>query len=226
MSNKIDFSIVLGASMHDMKNSLCMLLQSLETINETVEQTSKAKSEFAKVHYEIARVNSNLLQLLALYREHHQQLPLHIEEHFLDEIFEELISKNALYIENNHIEVALEVDEDLSWYFDSDLVLNLLNDILINALKYTKDKILITAEERNSALVIEIHDNGMGYPENMLNKANEEMDLALLNQGKTGLGLYFAHLIASAHTSNTAQGEIKLNNDGRLGGSQFTLTLP
>ncbi|WP_372769448.1 sensor histidine kinase [Pseudoalteromonas sp.] len=224
--NKIDFSVVLGASMHDMKNSLCMLLQSIDTISQSIEHTPQAQSEFAKIHYEVARVNSNLLQILALYRERNAQLPLNIEEHFLDDVIDELLANNELYITHKNIDVKCEVEEDLAWYFDADLISNLLNDILINALKYTTDKILISAQKIANRLVIEIQDNGVGYPESMLEKANNKMTSALLSQGRTGLGIYFANLIASAHINKEQKGSIQLANNSHLGGSRFTLILP
>ena len=225
-NTKLDFSIVLGASMHDMKNSLCMLLQSMETISQNMEKTPEAQSEFAKIHYEIARVNTNLLQVLALYREHNAQLPLNIEEHYLDDLTEELLAKNEMYITNKKINVSLEIETDLAWFLDFDLVINLLNDILINALKYTKDSILIQAKKVDGKLHIGIHDNGAGYPAAMLEKAKNKMSDALLSQGRTGLGIYFANLIASAHINNGETGSIKLANESKLGGSQFTLLLP
>lgn len=225
-NNKLDFSVVLAASMHDMKNSLCMLLQSMETISESIEHTPEAQSEFAKIHYEVARVNSNLLQMLALYRENNTQLPLNIEEHFLDDLFDELLAKNEHYITNKEITVTCEIEEDLAWFFDTDLISNLLNDIVINSLKYTSNEMFITAKQIDESLVIEIHDNGDGYPESMLQKANNEMTSALLSQGRTGLGIYFANLIASAHINKEKKGYISLDNHSYLGGSRFTLILP
>lgn len=218
--------MILAASMHDMKNSLCMLLQSIETISDSVNQTEQAKAEFAKVHYEIARVNSNLLQLLAMYRENNESLPLNIEYIYVDELLDELLSKNELYIRNKKIHVSVEVETDLAWYLDNDLIINLLNDILINALKYTTSAIKIQAQEINQKLVITIMDDGPGYPEQMIEKSLTQMSEAILTQGRTGLGLYFANLIAKAHHNKGDDGHISLQNGGKLTGSVFTLTLP
>lgn len=224
--SELDFSIVLAASMHDMKNSLCMLLQSLEILKEQIEPNDAAESEFTKLHYEIARVNSSLLQMLALYRNHSDSLPLHIEEHYIDDLIEDLISKNEFYIQGKGLTIELEIEENLNWYLDSDLVTNLLNDILINALKYTKQRILIKSYRLDNQLAIEIHDDGPGYPVHMIEKSTQQMDSALLSQGKTGLGIYFAHLIAHAHENNGVHGKIHLSNDSQYQGSLFTLTLP
>lgn len=222
----LDFSTVLAASMHDMKNSLCLLLQSIDTISTELEHTSKTRAEFAQFHYEIARLNSNLLQLLALYRNSQATLPLNIEEHYLDELFEELITKNELYIQNKVLHCSIEVDDELCWFFDHDLISNLLNDILVNAMRYSKSAIRLSASIKDNMLQIQIMDDGDGYPDEMLEKATDEMSPATLAKSRTGLGLYFASLIANAHTNNNRHGQVTLTNGGQLNGSVFTLTLP
>ncbi|PAJ73943.1 ATP-binding protein [Pseudoalteromonas sp. NBT06-2] len=223
---KIDFSIVLGASMHDMKNSLCMLLQSIDLINEKIDHDKQTRAELAQIHYEIARVNSNLLQLLALYKNNNKNLPLNVEEYYIDEMIDELWAKNEMYIDNKQITCTCEVEDDLTWFFDLDLVSNLLNDILVNALRYTHSKIIITAKIVDSILEINIYDDGNGYPQSMINSPTDQMNSTKLVNSRTGLGLYFATLIANAHTTNDLQGSIELNNGGLLGGSIFTLKIP
>lgn len=63
-----DFSAILASSAHDMKNSLCLLIQLIEEVSEQVPQGS-ATENMAKVHYEAQRINSGLIQLLTLYRD-------------------------------------------------------------------------------------------------------------------------------------------------------------
>ena len=46
-----DFSTVLASSVHDMKNSLCLLIQMIEEVSEQVTDSS-ATEKMAKVHYE------------------------------------------------------------------------------------------------------------------------------------------------------------------------------
>ena len=47
-----------------------------------------------------------------------------------------------------------------------------------------------------------------------------------ISTGRTGLGLFFARIIAEAHTNDDKKGSIHLANGGVLGGSVFTLKLP
>lgn len=225
-SNLIDFSSVLASTVHDMKNSLCMLLQSIDTMAQDQNQNPQTAEELAKIHYEASRLNTNLLQMLSLYRVEKDQLPLMIEEHYVEDLVEELIEKNLLYIDNKSIKVEVDLEENIVWYFDDGLVGNLLNDIFVNALRYTKDTITISAKIIDKNLEINITDNGRGYPEHMLCDTELPMQDFDIDNNRTGLGLFFAKMIAKAHTNKDRAGYIKLSNDKQFGGSVFTLVLP
>ena len=222
----IDFSSVLASSVHDMKNSLCMLIQSIDTLAQNQQQTPENAQELAKIHYEASRLNTNLLQMLSLYRVEKNQLPLLIDEHYVDDVIEELVEKNKLYSQNRQIDVELELEDNLIWYFDDSLIGNLLNDIFVNALRYTKDKIKINGYIQDNQLHIDIEDNGAGYPEHMLQDTELPMQDFDIENNRTGLGLFFARLIANAHTNKNRAGYIKLSNNKELGGSVFSLVLP
>lgn len=224
--NPIDFSSVLASSVHDMKNSLCMLIQSIDTLAQGRENDPESREELAKIHYEASRLNTNLLQMLSLYRVEKEQLPLIIEEHSVSDLLEELIEKNLLYSQNRKIDIQLEVEDELVWYFDDSLIGNLLNDVFVNALRYTKDRILIRANVIAQNLQISISDNGNGYPEHMLTDSQLSMQEFDIENNRTGLGLFFARLIAKAHTNKSDTGHIKLSNDKEFGGSVFSLVLP
>ncbi|GAA5214558.1 HAMP domain-containing sensor histidine kinase [Corallincola platygyrae] len=223
----IDFSSVLATSVHDMKNSLCMLIQSLDTLAmQITDENPKYGPELANLHYEASRLNGDLLHLLALYRADRQQLPLHIEEFFIEDLVDELVARNQLYIQSRGIQVETDIEPDLCWYVDQDLVTSLLNDVLVNAMRYTQNQIQITAREREGFLEIEICDNGNGYPKEMLSMHTSMQDNLNMQSGRTGLGLFFAQIIASAHRRNDLTGTIELKNSSSLGGSVFTLRLP
>lgn len=224
---QIDFATVLASGVHDMKNSLCMLIQSMDLLQQEMAGTSaSASQELARIHYEATRLNTNLLQLLSLYRIEKDQLPLHLDEYYLDDLFEEILLKNQLYSTQRNIEVVLAGEPQLSWFFDNDLISNLINDMFVNALRYSQSKVLIKAEATASALHIEIHDDGLGYPADMLDNSEEGINNLNLAAARTGLGLFFAHMIARAHRNRGQSGRIELTNGGEYGGAVFRLILP
>ncbi|GAC19931.1 sensor histidine kinase [Paraglaciecola arctica] len=223
----INFSTVLGSAVHDMKNSLCLLMQSIENLGQSlVDPDPKSRVHLASAHYEAARLNTGLVQLLSLYRAGLDNLLINIDEHNIEDVVEDLLATNESYL--NHKNMILEVKQsaDLVWYLDSDLIGLLLNDVLINAMRYSQNKILMSVYTKDNQLVFKVEDDGPGYPQSMLDAHNTNMHHCDIGQGRTGLGLFFARLIAQAHTKSETKGTISLENGGSLGGSVFILTLP
>ena len=223
----IDFASVLASTVHDMKNSLCMLIQSTELIQqESVQLSDSARDELARLNYEANRLNSNLLQLLSLYRLERNQLPVQIDEHYLSDIIEEVLLKNQFFSEQRKLEIAVQQPEELCWFFDYDLIVNLLNDAVANALRYCSKQILICVKQTDTQLQIEVQDDGPGFPDFMLNTEAIDMNTPDLANNHTGLGIFFAKLIAGAHMNKGEVGMLVLENGGQLGGGVFRLILP
>ena len=223
----IDFASVLASTVHDMKNSLCMLIQSAELIQQEGELLSEpAKDELARLSYEANRLNSNLLQLLSLYRLERNQLPVQIDEYFLADVVEEVLLKNQYFAQQRQIEICVEHSDNLRWFFDYDLIINLLNDALSNAMRYCQQRLLLSVSVNAAKLCIEVHDDGQGFPDFMLQHEQPDMNTPDLANNHTGLGIFFAKLIANAHSNKGIHGSVTLSNGGRYGGGVFRLVLP
>lgn len=223
----IDFASVLASTVHDMKNSLCMLIQSTELIQQESQQLSEpAKDELARLNYEANRLNSNLLQLLSLYRLERNQLPVQIDQHYISDLVEEILLKNQFYTEQRGFSIHVQHSSNLHWFFDYDLLSNLLNDAVANALRYGNTTILLKFEQLADKLQIEVHDDGPGFPEFMLNTDNLDMSTPDLTNNHTGLGIFFAKLIARAHSNKGQYGAVELFNGGEYQGGVLRVTLP
>lgn len=224
--SELDFSTVLASAVHDMKNSLALMLQQLESVVGKVENSELA-DDIAHIYYEAQRINANLVQMLQLYRYQQHHHPLNVERQYLDEIIEEVVMNNQLYLEQRSIHVQVDGVDDCVAYCDRDLVVNLLNDIVINAMRYTADKLYIGVHaDGTGGVSIAVADNGPGYPSEMLAAVPPAGATAPTDSSRTGLGLYFAQQIAAAHERNGKKGYITLQNGGHLSGSVFKLVLP
>lgn len=223
----VDFSSVIAVAIHDMKNSLSLLMQSIEQMSGVIPQENQqAHSGLNSVHYEANRMNTTLVQVLSLYRAEMDALPVNIDEVFIAELCEEIIESNAMYTEQQGINVSINVDDDLSWYLDRDLIYLMLHDVLINAVRYGCKNIQFNVRIENKHLIINVEDDGPGYPATMLEMSSKVLDQHCISQGRTGLGLFFARLIAHTHKNQDKRGSITLSNSPTSGGSIFTLTLP
>ena len=226
--SKSDFSLVLASSVHDMKNSVGMLLTSLEELLASLpDQTEQQQQQTATLQYEASRINTELVQLLAIYRMQEKRLPVHVDEHYVIDVLEEQAARNDMLFKTRGLTVSLDCDEDLLWYFDAELVGSVIHNVLVNAARYSRSHLAVKAGMVEDVLHIEVNDDGSGYPQSMLENqqpdATSEVDFS---SGNTQLGLYFAGRVAQMHHRGDVQGRISLNNGGELGGSVFNLFLP
>jgi len=224
--NKIDFASVLAAAVHDMKNSLSLMIQSIEELESTLNQHNIGTDQVALIHYQAARMNTGLIQLLSLYRTQLDQLPLNVDQHYIDDFVDDILALNQNHITTRHFDIRVNQQQGLHWFFDLDLMDVLISDVLVNAMRYGRHLIAISIFEQDGWLNIKIEDDGPGYPDTMLSLPNTELSELDISAGRTGLGLFFARLIAEAHISNDRKGHIQLSNGGSLGGGVFVLRLP
>jgi signal transduction histidine kinase len=221
----LDFSILLASSVHDIKNSLSMLLQSLDEIIET-DHSNENHDKYSVLRGEASRINNALIYLLGLYRLEQDQLGISLDEVYVADFLEEQVASQQLLFDIKNIEVTIDCDDDLTAYFDENLVDGIIANILVNDAKYTKDKILIQAlKTATGGVEISITDNGAGYPAAIIEHLNNDARGIDFSSGSTNLGLYFAQQIAGLHQNKEKQGSISLSNIEE-GGGKFTLTLP
>jgi signal transduction histidine kinase len=220
--SKLDFSNILTTSAHDMKNSIFMLLQSIEQLDLADNLTPKQHQAVADLHYQTSRINGSLMQLLSLYPE--ELMQVHIAEHSVSEMLQEALDRNRLYINSHHIQVDLQVEADLTACFDKELITYLVSEIFINALRHTDKSVKLRAYDNKETINIQVEDDGEGYPDHML--AISQHCNFNSSDGRSGIGVLFAQKIAAAHKKNQLQGNIILQNKGEFNGNLFTLSLP
>ncbi|MFT5117070.1 MAG: K+-sensing histidine kinase KdpD [Kiritimatiellia bacterium] len=222
----LDFSFVIASSVHDMKNSLGMLLSSLEElIGESTSESDAQKKRIAILQYEATRINTELVQLLSLYRFQHQSQAVSIEENFIFDTVEDQIARNDMLFKTQNIEVEIDCDPDLVWYYDNDLIGSVIHNVLVNGTRYASKKMHLTAKVIDDFLVLEIADDGDGFPANMIDAASLESD-AHRDGNSTQLGLFFAAKIAGFHQQDERKGSIELFNGGPLEGGVFRISIP
>ena len=93
-----------------------------------------------------------------------------------------------------------EVPPELRLYADPDLVVELLQNLLSNALKYTTDgEILIGGEEHATSTVCWINDTGIGIPPEQIKNIFQKRTADPNIPGSTGLGLAVVDKVMQLH---------------------------
>ncbi|MEB0041108.1 MULTISPECIES: HAMP domain-containing sensor histidine kinase [unclassified Pseudomonas] len=225
--NGLDFSMVIASVVHDMKNSLSTLMHAHSQWLMQLTKVQQDVPEHGAIEYEFAHLNGMLVQLLGLYKLGVNQLPLRPDYHELDDFIEALLACHQDVLHSHGLVANYEVQGfDELGFFDRELISSVVANIIINAVRYARHAILITAHEEDGQLVLTVNDDGPGYPAQMLERQSDYLHGINQSSGSTGLGLYFAARIAERHERNGVRGHIELANGGKLGGGNFSLYLP
>jgi signal transduction histidine kinase len=216
------FSDILASSVHDMKNSLGMLLNSLGELLDDPRNQIADRRQASLLALQVQRANSNLVQLLSLYKLDRRQLGPDIREHNAQDFIDEIIAENAALMARLDIDLLCDCDPYATGYFDDSLVHGVLNSVIGNAERYTKSRILLRANIEDGYLVFRVEDDGDGFPPSMLAQQSTGAGAG----ERTQLGLYFAAEVARLHRAEGREGSIRLANGQQLRGGCFELRLP
>lgn len=217
----------LASSVHDMKNSVSMLICGLEKALAAADSTRLSTyAELVQMNHEAKHINSNLIQLLTLYKLGQKIYPFDPQSMGLDDFLQAVVAQYMELLKSHGINLQVHADPGLYWYFDEDLISGVIGNALNNAMRYTRDRINIIARENNGKLELRIEDNGEGYPVQILQESVDNMRSVDFQGGSTGLGFYFSVMVARMHHNHSRLGELKLENGGSLGGACFVLYLP
>ena len=96
----------------------------------------------------------------------------------------------------------------------------MLGNLLDNACKWTRSRIVIESEQRDDTLVITVDDDGPGLPAEMMEKVLQRGVRADEKAAGSGLGLAIVRDLAELY-----QGSIALS-ESPFGGLRATITLP
>lgn len=222
-----DLLTFLASSVHDMKNSVSMLIGGLQHVLATHDrETLPAFDELAQMSYEARRINNNLVQLLTLYKLGKQLYPFDPGEVVVADFLAQAAEQSGYILKSRGVALEVVAPPDLIWYFDEDLIASVVGNAFGNAVRYTRDRVRLAADVRDGYLEIAIEDNGRGYPENMIDQAIDPIHRVDFASGGTGLGLYFSAAMAELHRNHARRGQIAISNGGELRGGRFVIRLP
>ncbi len=224
--------LFLASTAHDMKNSISVLAGTLEKLlgsaNPTTEQ---AYPQMAHMLYQTKRLNDNLIQLLALYKQVGKpEYPFDVQPLEVGQLVSQVVSAERVLLTSKGITLETHYDPELIWHFDEDLIIGVVGHAINNAIHYTGDKVRLAIAVVDGYLEIRVEDNGRGYPQAMIDAGVSAM--SGLTSGvnfatnSTGLGLYFSSEVAKMHKHREKVGSLHLENGGAYGGGCFVLRLP
>ncbi len=155
-----------------------------------------------------------------------QGVQLRLQSRDINQILEEVVHKHEFLAKLKYIQLKTELETLFPIQVDPDLIRQVFSNLVENAIKYSPEnsKILISSEEVNGHVRVQVADQGNGIPAEDL--PHVFMKFYRSSHAKaspikgSGLGLYLAHYFVELH-----RGQITVESS--LGqGSTFTVDLP
>jgi len=141
-----------------------------------------------------------------------------------DLIYQRLDHCKKLYLENKDLEFICDIEDDLLVNCDEHYITSTLDNLIVNAITYSKDgEITIKFKKNNDLVKFKITDEGIGIPQKELYTIFGTFTVSSRTKtpaGGRGLGLALCKGAIEAH-----KGQIWCKSNGKKG-STFSFTLP
>jgi signal transduction histidine kinase len=217
----------LSMMSHDLKTPIARIQGMTDVVlhdpNPLSPRQSEALSTLSKSSQELLEFVSSILNLGRI---ESKELKLHMASRDPNALLTEVAEKLDYFARSKQISIKTELEPVFSLKMDADLMKQVFTNLIENAIKYSPENsaILITSEEEDGQIVIQVSDQGQGIPEDELPFVFEKFYRSKNAKSSaikgSGLGLYLAKYFVELH-----QGSISV--DSQTGeGSTFTVELP
>jgi len=209
---------VLEIVAHDLRNPLT----AIKTLAASIGQADPSLSQrLDRIDRAVDRMDRLIGQLVESTRIGHGELTISARAESVDWIVQEAVDSCSTTAREREITLeAVGIPGDASVQADRDLIIQVLGNLVGNALKFTPPggRVTVTARPRGDAVELAVADNGSGIKPHDLPHIFEQYWKSD-NRG-TGLGLFIAERVVQAHHG-------RIWAESTLGvGTTFFFTLP
>jgi two-component system phosphate regulon sensor histidine kinase PhoR len=214
---------------HEFKTPLATISLAVDALKNDKVSGNKEKTDYFTgiIKEENKRMNKQVETILQAALLDKKEVQLNMKRLLAHDIIINVLNNINLQVEEKggKIDVELEAENDLIMA-DEVHFTNVINNLLDNAVKYSKDNLHIKLSTKNAGnhLKIKIEDNGIGMNKETLHRIFEKFYRAhtgnVHNVKGFGLGLSYVKTMIDAH-HGTIKAESVLGK-----GSSFTISLP
>jgi heavy metal sensor kinase len=211
---------------HELRTPLTAMKGHLDVTRERPRSVEEYQDALDRIDREVDRMTKLVQRLLVLARADSGQIPVEFEFISASQLVEAATEQHALQASQQGVNLTTTPGPDVTLSVDQSLMLQLLMNLIDNALRHTSpgDSVDVRWSRSGNQIAIEVEDTGTGIDEDDLPHIFERFYRAdrarSRREGSAGLGLAISRWIAQAHG-----GSISVQSEpGR--GSCFTVHLP
>ena len=157
---------------HELRTPLTVIKGTLEVLIRKPRATQEYEDKINFCVTEVNRLNHLVDQLLLLARYEDDKQSLKIDSVYLNGLIQDAITRQSMLIESKEIQINNLFANDFYCLSDNHLVSIIINNLISNAVKYSKEKGVVTIQLNQIDHQIEciISDSGIGIPKTDLEK--------------------------------------------------------
>ena len=200
---------------HDIKTPLTVVIGYLSLLNEIDDMPRVQRKKYLElVLNKSYRLEELINELFDIARFNSEKIILEKEELNLNLMIEQIIDDFYPILNDLNKKINFKATKNLNIYADPDKLSRVFNNLIKNAINYSKDNtdIDINAKKNNNEIIVSVTNKGKMIPKDKLDKIFENfyrMDESRTSKtGGSGLGLAISKEIVSLHG-----GEIKVISD-------------
>lgn len=176
------------------------------------------------------RLESTVRDLIESSQLERNEIELNLSLEKLDALLHNCVDKVIAMASERDQSIIFKIQDGVELYVDGTLLFEAINNILINAIKFTPrgGLIEIHSELKEAFYIISIKDEGIGLTKEEQSKLFQQFGKIErygqgfdVDIGGTGLGLYITKKIIDLH-----EGKVIVQSEGRNKGSCFTISIP
>ena len=187
---------------HDFQSPL-LNIQGYANVLKDADNTEEERVQYLEIiEQETKRLSALTKQLLLLSSLDQKNLPVQKKSYSLDKQLKERLFSKRWKLDDKQMELVYEL-EPIEVFADEQLLEQVWDNLLSNAIRYSEDKgkIVVTCGKKDNQIFVTIKDNGIGIPEQALEKVKERfyrVDPSRSSQS-SGLGLAIVTEIVKRH---------------------------
>ena len=204
---------------HELRTPVSVILTESQYSLEYADTLEEARDSFSVIQRQAKRMSELINQIMELSKIE-KQITIPVQKINFSEIIEKILQDYKNLIDQKNIIISKKIEENIFIIGDKIMIERLLDNLLNNAMKFTKSEINVKLYSRNKNCILEVEDNGIGISEEekkliwgrfyQINNSRNKK----INKG-FGLGLFLVSKIAEQHNAVIEVGSI-LNKGTRF----------
>ncbi|MFI5405492.1 MAG: sensor histidine kinase [Nitrososphaerales archaeon] len=208
----------INIAAHELKTPIMPILINTEILEQELGGKYEEIKLIARNARRLQRLTENILNVARI---ESGTLKLNKEQFVLNKMIPSIINDESSKLENKDVQFVQNTADEIYVYADKDRVIEVISNLLHNALKFTeKGTITIALRVSNGEGIVSVQDSGIGIAPEILPLLFSKF--ATKSVKGTGLGLYICKNIVEAHGGRIWA---KNNDDGVIGAT-FNFSLP